>query len=414
MDGLGLRRACLGHHASFRIRWATDSPGPSGGVRDCTTPHQKTHGTEAGDEVEVVYPWHPWAGRTVRVHEVVERGAIASARCSLAGATPVHFRDLPLWMLDAAGCRTMRIEAHPMATLCALAALHRLLSAERKRSGAELEAAAIASPESRGDRDGTSSSSEPTPSTRTRAGKYAHKPVQPASLDSAAGANATNADRAVDAPARVPRGRAHCGAGWERRNELARVGHEQARQQLCQRSLRWLRQRCPRRRAGRAYVNICQPEFELTGWVPTTTTFHGDLRETREMLSPLLPTPPQSASSRPRADGATPRARRASPSGAPLCASCGSPLHQASKAAAPECVQASPLQGCIAPRQLPHARLPHERERCARPKDAKGRRPRPRRQLPYRVSSGEELYSTIRRHSTVGYVSPVESKGRSD
>jgi hypothetical protein len=35
VDGLGLRRACLGHRVSFRIRWAKDSPGPSGGVRDC-------------------------------------------------------------------------------------------------------------------------------------------------------------------------------------------------------------------------------------------------------------------------------------------------------------------------------------------------------------------------------------------
>ena len=26
-------RACLGHHVSFRIRWAKDSPGPSGGLR---------------------------------------------------------------------------------------------------------------------------------------------------------------------------------------------------------------------------------------------------------------------------------------------------------------------------------------------------------------------------------------------
>jgi hypothetical protein len=32
---VGFRRACLGHHVSFRIRWAKDSPGPSGGVRDC-------------------------------------------------------------------------------------------------------------------------------------------------------------------------------------------------------------------------------------------------------------------------------------------------------------------------------------------------------------------------------------------
>jgi transposase len=44
---------------------------------------------------------------------------------------------------------------------------------------------------------------------------------------------------------------------------------------------------------------------------------------------------------------------RASPSDAPPPASCGSPLHQASKAAAPECVQASPLQGCTPPGNRP-------------------------------------------------------------
>ena len=112
MDGLGLRQACLGHRVSFRIRWAKDSPGPNGGVRDCTSPHQKTHGTEAGDEVEVVYPWHPWVGRTVCVHEVVERGAITSARCSLAGAAPVRIRELPLGCLmqrAAARCAWRRI-----------------------------------------------------------------------------------------------------------------------------------------------------------------------------------------------------------------------------------------------------------------------------------------------------------------
>jgi hypothetical protein len=35
MDGLGLRWSCLGHHVSFRIRWATDSPGPSGDGTGC-------------------------------------------------------------------------------------------------------------------------------------------------------------------------------------------------------------------------------------------------------------------------------------------------------------------------------------------------------------------------------------------
>ena len=35
-DGrVGLRQACLGHDFSFRIRWAKDTRGPSGGVMDC-------------------------------------------------------------------------------------------------------------------------------------------------------------------------------------------------------------------------------------------------------------------------------------------------------------------------------------------------------------------------------------------
>jgi hypothetical protein len=126
----------------------------------------------------------------------------------------------------------------------------------------------------------------------------------------------------------------------------------------------------------------------------------------------LLPAPPQSASSRSRAEHATPRARRASPSDAPPRASCGSPLHQASKAAAPEGVQAPPPQGCIAPRRSPHARLPHERKQCVPPRDAKGRRPRPRRQLPYRVSSGEDLYNPVRRHSALDFISPLQFERR--
>ena len=35
MDGLGLRRVWLGHHVSFRIRWAKDSQGPNGDGTDC-------------------------------------------------------------------------------------------------------------------------------------------------------------------------------------------------------------------------------------------------------------------------------------------------------------------------------------------------------------------------------------------
>ena len=51
---------------------------------------QKTHGTEAGDEKRgrLTLGIRGWDAIFVCVLEVVERGAIASARCSLAGAAP--------------------------------------------------------------------------------------------------------------------------------------------------------------------------------------------------------------------------------------------------------------------------------------------------------------------------------------
>src|SRR5215218_4730531 len=63
-------------------------------------------GTAAGDEVTVAYAWHPWAGRSVRLHEVIERATGASARCGLVDAPPARLQEIPLWMLDAAACRT--------------------------------------------------------------------------------------------------------------------------------------------------------------------------------------------------------------------------------------------------------------------------------------------------------------------
>ena len=71
----------------------------------CRTLLHKTHGIGAGDDVVVLYGWHPWAGRRVRLHEVIERTSGAVARCSLEGATaPVRLQEVPTWMLDAAAC----------------------------------------------------------------------------------------------------------------------------------------------------------------------------------------------------------------------------------------------------------------------------------------------------------------------
>src|SRR3954454_18407176 len=82
--------------------------GPDAACPRCTTSHHKTHSTAAGDEVTVVYAWHPWAGRLVRLHEVIERATGASARCSLVDATNARLQESPVWMLDAVVCRTTR------------------------------------------------------------------------------------------------------------------------------------------------------------------------------------------------------------------------------------------------------------------------------------------------------------------
>src|SRR4051794_41506675 len=143
-------------------------PAPqSAGTWPSTTSHHKTHSTAAGDEVTVVYAWHPWAGRPVRLHEVIERATGASARCSLVDATNARLQEIPVWMLDALVCRTTRTTAQPVAALPALAALRALLSDATR--GAPT-GAAVASPESCGDRHATPSSpaAKAAPSTRPR------------------------------------------------------------------------------------------------------------------------------------------------------------------------------------------------------------------------------------------------------
>src|SRR4051794_14921322 len=171
-----------------------------------TTSHHKTHSTAAGDEVTVVYAWHPWAGRPVRLHEVIERATGASARCSLVDATNARLQEIPVWMLDAVVCRTARTTAQPVAALQALAALRALLSDVTR--GAPI-GAAVASPESCGDRHATPSSpaSKAAPSTRPRPGEPADGPGYSAGLVRSADADAADADGASDLPARRARQR---------------------------------------------------------------------------------------------------------------------------------------------------------------------------------------------------------------
>jgi transposase InsO family protein len=51
---------------------------------------------------------------------------------------------------------------------------------------------------------------------------------------------------------------------------------------------------------------------------------------------------------------------------------------------------------------------PHKREQPAQPRDAKHRPPQHRQALGYRESSVVEFYNRKRRHSAIGYISPIE------
>lgn len=71
-------------------------------ARCCTTRSQNAHGTE---EREVLYPWHPWAGRAVHVHDVIEKAGWAAFRCSLNGVASDRRLEAPVWMFDRAACQ---------------------------------------------------------------------------------------------------------------------------------------------------------------------------------------------------------------------------------------------------------------------------------------------------------------------
>ena len=93
-------------------------------ARCCRTQQQNTHVTERR---EVLYPWHPWFGLSVHIHQKIERGRAANFRCSLDGVTTGRSQELPVWMFDRVACLSVRIELSPRVDLAALAGLWNLL-----------------------------------------------------------------------------------------------------------------------------------------------------------------------------------------------------------------------------------------------------------------------------------------------
>src|SRR5882762_10211079 len=99
----------------------------------CTTRRRNAHGIT---ECELLYPWHPWAGCLVHIHEVVKKAGIEVFRCSLSGQASGRRLEIPAWMFDRAARAAWRVGAAPYVDIAVLAALATLLQDVTSVSGA--------------------------------------------------------------------------------------------------------------------------------------------------------------------------------------------------------------------------------------------------------------------------------------
>ncbi len=99
--------------------------GSNAGGADYTT---RRHNAHELVEREVLYPFHPWSGRRVRVREAREWASGDIFRCTIGENDGDRGRDLPAWMFDRAVCGLVRMSASPVADIAALMKLRALLN----------------------------------------------------------------------------------------------------------------------------------------------------------------------------------------------------------------------------------------------------------------------------------------------
>src|SRR6202045_4334248 len=114
-------------------RTAHPSPRIDACARYCTTRRRNAHGIA---EYELLYPWHPWAGCLVHIHEVVEKAGREVFRCSLSGRASGRWLEFPAWMFDRAARAAWRVGAAPYVDIAVLTALATLLQDVTSVSGA--------------------------------------------------------------------------------------------------------------------------------------------------------------------------------------------------------------------------------------------------------------------------------------
>src|SRR5262245_62801318 len=75
-------------------------------MRACTTRLENAHGTEFW---ELLYPWHPWSGLRIGIHEAIERPGGVVFRCDLTASDANRWLEIPAWMFDRSACAKVRL-----------------------------------------------------------------------------------------------------------------------------------------------------------------------------------------------------------------------------------------------------------------------------------------------------------------
>src|ERR1700730_85367 len=118
-----------------RVRWLPPSirsrSAPAIGYRGknvcgeyCTSHQQNAHIT---DSRVILYPWHPWYGKTALIFTSVAKTGQAVFRCGLESAQTDRPLEVPQWMFDATACRQACLAASPTVHCEGLLELKRLL-----------------------------------------------------------------------------------------------------------------------------------------------------------------------------------------------------------------------------------------------------------------------------------------------
>jgi len=112
--------SCLGDQSET----ASHCPCPDADARGDTSAQLNTHNTKLR---EVCYPWHPWYGRSVVIHDAFVRHGQAVLRCTLDYQERSRALEIPQWMFDRALCCMMHIAEAPRVSWEALRECQELL-----------------------------------------------------------------------------------------------------------------------------------------------------------------------------------------------------------------------------------------------------------------------------------------------